>query len=130
MRQYRVYRSNEGEMQAVKIGWNWPAFFFDMIWALIKRLWLVGLSLAAFSFALGVFEAMDPSREQQVELFWELSMLAIKITLLIRGNELVENNLRRKGFTCIGTFTAANRSSAIAIANEEFEQELVNQTAA
>ena len=39
MRHYRIFARSEKQIEAVKIGWSWPAFFFSFCWMLIKKLW-------------------------------------------------------------------------------------------
>ncbi len=36
MKQYKIYEHPAGAIEAVKLGWSWPAFFFVSIWALFK----------------------------------------------------------------------------------------------
>jgi hypothetical protein len=36
MRTFRVYRRGEGEIEAVKVGFSWPAFFFGGFWMIVK----------------------------------------------------------------------------------------------
>ena len=45
MNQYDIYEHPHGSIAAVKQGWSWPAFFFAPIWALAKRMWILGGSL-------------------------------------------------------------------------------------
>ncbi|MDR1423659.1 MAG: DUF2628 domain-containing protein [Azoarcus sp.] len=49
MTQFRIFKHPNGRLQAVKIGWCWPAFFFGPIWALVVRLWLVAIAMVAIS---------------------------------------------------------------------------------
>ncbi len=41
MKQYKIFKHPNGETEAVKQSWSWPAFFFTWIWALIKKLWVI-----------------------------------------------------------------------------------------
>ena len=56
MKQYKIFENSEGEIEAVKQGWSWPAFFFTSIWALVKRMYLLGIGafVAFFSLILQV----------------------------------------------------------------------------
>lgn len=45
MNQYDIYEHPHGSIAAVKQGWSWPAFLFAPIWALSKRMWILGGSL-------------------------------------------------------------------------------------
>jgi hypothetical protein len=56
MKTYNIYVNPQGAGEAVKQGWSWPGFFFNFIWALIKRIWVLGVVLMILSFALGFAE--------------------------------------------------------------------------
>ena len=43
MKQYKIFRNASGQVEAVKQGWSWPAFFFSVIWAIAKRLWIIAI---------------------------------------------------------------------------------------
>jgi predicted tellurium resistance membrane protein TerC len=45
--QFRIFKHPDGRLQAVKVGWCWPAFFFGAIWALVTRLWVVAIAMIA-----------------------------------------------------------------------------------
>lgn len=36
---YRIFARSGKQIEAVKVGWSWPAFIFTFWWALIKKLW-------------------------------------------------------------------------------------------
>ena len=56
MRTYKIYRK-DAEVVAVKDGFSYPGFFFTWIWALVKRLWTVGLFFFLLNaFAFSIFE--------------------------------------------------------------------------
>ncbi len=41
-KRYKVFEHPENRVEAVKQGWSWPAFFFIWIWALVKKMWVLG----------------------------------------------------------------------------------------
>ena len=43
MKNYNIYMNPQGDYRAIKEGWSWTAFFFIWIWALINKLWKLGL---------------------------------------------------------------------------------------
>lgn len=47
MQPFRVYKHPVYGLKAIKLGWSWPAFLFDWIWAFSKKLWLLGFGLLA-----------------------------------------------------------------------------------
>ena len=56
MKKYKIFVNPQGSSEAVKQGWSWPGFFFNIIWALIKRMWVLGVVLMMLTFALGFME--------------------------------------------------------------------------
>ncbi len=59
MRTYSVHIRRHGPdaepvFALVKEGFNWPAFFFNIFWALWRRLWLVAIGLVAISLAIAI----------------------------------------------------------------------------
>lgn len=53
MKQYKIYANPQGTYEAVKQGWSWPAFFFSFIWAMVKKMWGLGVGVLVAFFALG-----------------------------------------------------------------------------
>lgn len=103
MKQYKIYRNDEGEIEAVKRGWSWPAFFFTWMWALFKRLWLVaGVTLAAFIPVALLFSD-----------FAALANLASLFIFGLYGNAWREKNLAGRGFQHVGDISAAKPAAAI-----------------
>ena len=95
MRTYKIYRK-DAEVVAVKDGFSYPGFFFTWIWALVKRLWTVGLFfflLNAFAFSIFEwishknFHAADHLSAGWVAL--NLSTWVVKAFLGYYGNTLV-----------------------------------------
>ena len=52
MKQYKVFKHPAGSIEAVKQGWSWPAFFFSFIWAMVKKMW--GLGIGVLSVLMGI----------------------------------------------------------------------------
>ena len=42
MKVYKIFKDSIGQYEAVKQGWSWPAFFFEGIWACVKKIWGLG----------------------------------------------------------------------------------------
>lgn len=62
MKHYKIFEHPAGNIEAVKLGWSWPAFFFAGIWALFKKMWGLGGCVFAAFFFLEFFdtdEALD-----------------------------------------------------------------------
>jgi hypothetical protein len=122
MRTYKIYRK-DAEVVAVKDGFSYPGFFFTWIWALVKRLWTVGLFfflLNAFAFSIFEwishknFHAADHLSAGWVAL--NLSTWVVKAFLGYYGNTLVSKKLLRLGYVQVpGTVRAANIHMATVI---------------
>lgn len=52
MKKWNIYKKESGEIEVVKNGFNWWAFFFIGIWAFTKRLTLAGVIGLAISITL------------------------------------------------------------------------------
>lgn len=125
MKIYKVFQHPDGRIEAIKQGWSWPAFFFGIIWAIVKKLWglagilfLVAVILSIISFAL---EPANPSyyspmQTQSVglEIVFNIISLIIAIILGQIGNKLRENNLTKRGYQLLNTIEAENPDQAIA----------------
>jgi hypothetical protein len=113
MRQYSVYRHPNGQMEAVKQGWSWPACLFMVLWALSKKLWLVALIWCVILFGASILLSVTLG-EEGAEFSNVLSLAACGI-FGVNGNAWRENNLRSRGFDCVDTVTANNPEGAVAL---------------
>ena len=75
MSTYRLYKSPNGDIVRVKMGFSWQAFFVGSLSTLVRRGWL----LAAVA-------------------FYAVYMLFCGVN----GNRWLSDSLRRRGFTLIG----------------------------
>lgn len=128
MKTYKVFQHPDGRIEAVKQGWSWPAFFFGIIWAIVKKLWgLTGILFAIAVVLTIVSIAVDPvsinggyytqSQMQTsafINLFFNLITLVISIVLGKMGNQIRENNLTKRGYQLLNTIEAENPDQAIA----------------
>lgn len=129
MKNYKIFKHQDGRIEAVKQGWSWPGFFFGIIWALIKKLWgLVGI-LVVVMVVFGVVDfTMAPNPNDYNDYYqlqeaissynmWSMASNVISIIIAIiigiKGNDLREKNLLSKGYVLINTIFAANPDMAI-----------------
>ena len=111
MKQYDIYSSPLGMTEAVKQGWSWPAFFFSPIWAMVKKIWLLGsLTLIGEIIIYAIFDS--PNR---LFSFADLVNIGISVVFWMQGNEWRESNLLSRGFKFVRTVTAANPEGALAL---------------
>lgn len=107
MKQYKVFVHPSGNSEAVKQGWSWPAFFFGFIWAMVKKMWGLGV---AVMIATIVFIAIAKS-----EALINIVSLIASIVFGMNGNSWREKNLVSRGFEQTDTVTAANPDGAMAL---------------
>ncbi|OCG02282.1 DUF2628 domain-containing protein [Gilliamella sp. wkB112] len=137
MNSYKVFQHPDGRIEAVKLGWSWPAFFFGIIWAIIKRLWgLVGILCGIAVLLFFISMTFDPISntgyysESQIqaavasELLFNLITLVISIILGQKGNKIRETNLTQRGYQLIHTVEAENPDKAIAEAKTSHKSDI------
>jgi hypothetical protein len=118
MKIFNVYRHPIQGLEAVKVGFSWPAASAGPIWMLIKQLWgLSGLWVAMY-FALSLVETIvDKSEPGGAEALVYLLLVAGYLVLGLvpgfKGNKWREKNLVRRGFQMLGTVEADTPEAAI-----------------
>ena len=113
----RVYTVHLGPASAVlrpravvlvKEGFCWPAFFFNIVWALFKGLWITAiiLFLAQILVQTGA-QALGLSQEAQ-------SIVTIGFFILVGlfANDLRRFELERRGYREVGVIAASHLSAA------------------
>tara|TARA_R110002096_G_scaffold194791_10_gene377226 strand:- start:12654 stop:13049 length:396 start_codon:yes stop_codon:yes gene_type:complete len=115
MDDYNIYSNPQGTLEAVKQGWSWPGFFFNSIWALVKKMWLLGGALTAIFIVLALFIpfSLIPTMSS-MDIFINILSLIVSIVFGIKGNEWREANLQSRGYEFKGTVRAQNGEGAIA----------------
>ena len=113
MKQYKIFESPAEGIQAVKQGWSWPGFFFGWIWALVKRMWGLGLGVLGAFFLLALFVA--GSESPSTSILYNLAGLALAVLFGLSGNDWREKNLKSRGFDYRDTLSAANPQGAVAL---------------
>jgi hypothetical protein len=101
---YDIYEHPIGTIEAVKKGWSWPAFFFIWIWALVKKMYVLGtvvcITQIFFSFVPG-------------PIGWVIS-IGFLITFGLGGNDARRTSLRKRGFELIDTVVGETPDAAVA----------------
>ncbi len=78
MKQFDLYQHASKELQAVKVGFSWPAFFFPFIWTFVKGLWVHGFWLLAALITISAAIAAPVAN---------IVMLALNIFVGFRAND-------------------------------------------
>lgn len=125
MKQFKIYEHDvTKQLEAVKVGFCWPAFFLNFIYALVKKNWalagimfisslVVGLILQ-FLLAFVVFSISSNLNVDSVSSganFW--SSLLIQIFWGVKFNSLYESGLLKNMFKLKDTLSAPNRNTAL-----------------
>jgi Protein of unknown function (DUF2628) len=118
MKTFNVYRHPIQGLEAVKVGFSWPAASAGPIWMLLKQLWgLSGLWVAiymALSLIETVVDTSEPGGAQAlVYLLLVAGYVALGLIPGFKGNKWREKNLIRRGFEMLGTVQAETPEAAI-----------------
>jgi hypothetical protein len=104
MSRYRVYKSPNGDIVRVKMGFSWRAFFVGSLTALVRRVWLL-LAVASLFFLSEAYSGGAPtptSRTAALALVLVALYAAYMLFCGVHGNRWLSDSLRRRGFTLIG----------------------------
>jgi hypothetical protein len=106
MSNFRIYRHPSGQLQAVKEGWSWPAAVFVTLWALYKKIWVIGSAILMFSVLL----------HASVPLSYLPYAFDLGCALVFGyfGNGWREANLVDRGYELINDVSAKTPGGAIA----------------
>ncbi len=119
MNDYKIFKSSSDSYEAVKQGWSWPAFFFDILWALIKQLW--GVAAIIFVVTLIIVIFLTPSLQglpddQVINTMNNISFIIgtpLRIILGVFGNKLREQNLIKRNYVLVGNIASTSPAKAI-----------------
>ena len=119
MKTFKVYKHPVKGLEAVKVGYSWPAFFFNCIWMFTKKLWALALTWIGLYFVLGTIKNVtSASEESDAQLIVYLLLFAGYVALNLvpgfKGNQWREANLTKRGFELVGTVQSATPDAAVA----------------
>jgi hypothetical protein len=115
-----MYRHPDGDVEAVKQGWSWPAFFFTWAWALCKRIWLAAIAgfgalVAIYALALLFPENGSPALIWTGQVLISALLFGLSVFFGLRGNRMREKNLPSRGFYFEETAGASSPDGAITV---------------
>lgn len=119
---YERYLNNERELQAVKNGFSWPAFFFGAIWAWTNGMVGVGFALLFLAIFLNILG--NTLIVSSIGMGGVFIYLLISIGVLIwvgsSGNTWRKTSFEKKGYKLVkGCVSASSPSEAIQVYNEK-----------
>jgi len=115
MKQYKILKHPSGEIEAVKQGWSWPGFYFSFIWAMVKKMWALGIGFLAAFFFLGIILGLSGTESGAADGLINIAAFIVNIVFGINGNSWREKNLLARGFEIKDTVTASNPDGAMAL---------------
>ena len=120
MNVFKIYANPQGSSEAVKQGWSWPGFFFNLIWACVKRMWFLGIGWIVVFFLLGSFEGaverdQGKNAAMAITAFTTVLSFIVAIVFGINGNKWREKNLQERGYEYQDTVSASNPEAAVAL---------------
>jgi hypothetical protein len=120
MKTYRIFVNPQGTSEAVKKGWSWPGFFFNIIWALVKKMWVLGGVLLFVSIGLGFIEgtievSYGKEAASGINALASILNLVVAVIFGVYGNKWREKNLQSRGYKYQDTIAAQNPEAAIAL---------------
>jgi fatty acid desaturase len=101
---YRLYKSPQGEIVRVKMGFSWQAFFVGSLKAIVRRTWLLAVVGLAFYLIFAFYNGAPTATSRTAALlllllgFYGVYMLFCGVN----GNRWLDDSLRRRGFTLVG----------------------------
>lgn len=107
MKTYKIFEKG-GQKVAIKQGWSWPAFFFQWIWAFIKKLMLPGFVCLGIGFACAVIGMVTG-----VKNLINPCTLIMGVVFGLKGNKWREGQLVKSGYSDMGTVQAKNPAEAV-----------------
>lgn len=116
METFNVYKHPTQGIEAVKVGFSWPAFFFGFFWLPAKKLW--GLTGAWFAAYIVLLLIMGQSGEGDLPAALSYLILAGYFALWLvpafKGNKWREENLSKRGYEKLATVQAEFPDAAVA----------------
>ena len=117
MRRHRVYKHETKGYYAVKVGFAWYGFLFNIFWLIFKKLFF---RFSFFIISLIIFFSLiDAFDIYTLDLYTTNSWILITVTLLLpfwiglRGNQWLSDSLENKGYQLIQTLPVTSKKDAI-----------------
>ena len=104
MSTYRLYKSPDGNIVRVKLGFSWQAFFIGSLKAIVRRTWLLAV-VGGLLYVSSAYYGGAPTASSRTEAFLLVMLAFYAIYMLfcgVNGNRWLSESLRRRGFTMVG----------------------------
>lgn len=128
MKNFHVFKHPTLGYQAVKQGFSWPAFFFNWIWAFVKRMWGEGFVFLGVNIVLTLIEKLFEREGSNAGILIILfAQIGFFIFIGVKANEWRRNELTKRGFKLISLQVAETPDAAIALAANTLEGDHQNK---
>ncbi|MBP8812264.1 MAG: DUF2628 domain-containing protein [Laribacter sp.] len=119
MKTFNIYKHPTQGIEAIKVGFSWPAFFFGFFWMLVKKLWgLAGAWFAAYVIFFLIEKVTDQSGEGGAQaiiyLLLAAGYFALWLVPAFKGNKWREENLSKRGYEQLTSVQAETPDAAVA----------------
>jgi hypothetical protein len=104
MHTYRLYKSPNGDIVRVKMGFSWQAFFIGSLKAIVRRTWLLAVVGVLF-YGVAAFNSGAPTATTRTVGLMLVALAFYAVYMLfcgVNGNRWLTDSLRRRGFTLVG----------------------------
>ena len=104
MSTYRLYKSPQGDIVRVKMGFSWQAFFIGSLKAIVRRTWLLA-AVGLLIYLMMAFYGGAPTATSRTAALLLLLLGFYCVYMLfcgVNGNRWLDDSLRRRGFTVVG----------------------------
>ena len=104
MSKYRLYKSPQGDIVRVKMGFSWQAFFVGSLRAIVRRTWLLA-AVAALIYVITAFYNGAPTPTSRTAALFLVLLAFYAVYMLfcgVNGNRWLGDSLRRRGFMLVG----------------------------
>lgn len=112
MKTYNMYSHPIYGMEAVKRGWSWPGFLFGIIWALCKKMWMIGFGTWGILFITLVATEWY-SGQPAAELLTGMGGIIVSVWYGCEGNKMREVNLLNRNYKYTETIQSHNIEAAL-----------------
>ena len=119
MKTFQIYKHPITGIEAIKVGFCFPAFFFGWIWMFLKKLWALGCIYLFLQFLIITFNdmAMISMEDEEFGMFFFAFIFGTGVlaTAGINGNKWWSAALLKRGFKNEATIQASNKDAALAL---------------
>lgn len=100
--------------RAVKMGFSWPALFFSVVWALLKRMWSLAFIFVVVLLLLRTLALMFHLEGMETaQAFVDLLTIAFLFYIGSKANHWHKNDLIRHGYDYVTRCEAVSPRAAI-----------------